>query len=244
MKVIQWLDKFHPPLGGGPTAVLTLINYMQDVEFEIITNAVDGFPLTEKYSCNAFIHSFSPYDIVHLAKYKGITKPFMLPRKVISEYIRFNNKCKYLEKTEYDILHVNGPGINYGFSTFDRLAHIYFLQTISNFNFVNKPKLLTLHGMPSLQTNNYADVKNEAKIIKHFDNIICVEKYICDYVTREAKSKHMQKNIWFIPNSIDITKFNYTIPSYDNNLKVLFIGRLDHVRGLEGDWSAVWRERQ
>ena len=94
MKVIQWLDKFYPPLGGGPTSVLTLINYMQDIEFKIITNAVSGYLRTEKYSNNALIHSFLPHDVVHMAKYKGIAKPFMLPRKVISEYIRFNNKSK------------------------------------------------------------------------------------------------------------------------------------------------------
>jgi len=231
MKVIQWLDKFNPPLGGGPTAVLALINGMQDVEFEVVTNAAYGHPLIEKYSKNAIIHSFLPYDITQHPKYNGVAKPFMLPYKVISEYTRFKNKKKYLEKSDYDILHVNGPEINYGFTTFDRLFHKPFLQKITNFKFADKPKVLTLHGMPSDQTNNPADIYAEKRMIAMFDNIICVGMHIYTRVQNYVEVINQKKNIWFIPSSIDTNNFKYTTPNQNEKLKVLFIGR------LSDDWE-------
>jgi len=232
MKIIQWIDKFNPPLGGGPTSVLALINGMQDVKFEVVANAVYCHPLIEKYSGSAIISSFLPYDITGHPKYKGIYKALLLPYKTLSEYIRFKNKKKYLEKADYDILHVNGPEINYGFTTFDRLLHNPFFQKITNFKFVNKPKILTLHGTPSLETNNPADFYNEKRMIEMFDNIICVEGYIYEYVKKYAESKNA-KNVWFIPNFVDANKFKYTLPTYNEKLKVLFIGRLDPTRGLD-----------
>lgn len=233
MKIIQWLDKFYPPMGGGPTFVITLTGSMPDIEFVIMANASYGYPIVKQYSKNTLIQSFLPNDIIHNSRYKGIAKPILLPYKVISEYIRFKKKQKFLEMECYDILHINGPEINYGFTTFDRQLHGSFFQKIANFNFINKPKVLTLHGMPSLQTNNYCDFYNEKRMIEIFDNIICVEKFIYEHVKEYTESRNLQKNVWFIPNFVDTDKFKFTEPTYKEKIKVLFIGRLDPVRGLD-----------
>lgn len=233
MKVIQWLDKFYPPLGGGPTSVLTLMNGLNEIEFEVVTNASFEYSNLQRYSSNISIRCFLPYDITQRPIYKGLAKPLYLPYKVASEYVRFKNKKKFLMNAEYDILHINGPEINYGFMTFDRLLHRPFLQKISRFDFVDKPKVLTLHGTPSLQTNNYADICNERRIVGMFDTIICVEKYIYCKLREQDKLTDVGINIFYIPNSVDLNIFDYNIPKYSEKLKVLFIGRLDPVRGLD-----------
>lgn len=232
MKVIQWLDKFYPPLGGGPASILTLMNGLKEIEFEVITNASFEYPNLQQYSSNVSIRCFLPYDVTQRSFYKELTKPLYFPYKVASEYVRFKNKKKFLINAEYDILHVNGPELNYGFITFDRLLHRPFLQKISRFDFVNKPKVLTLRGTPSLQTNNYADLCNERQIIEMFDTIICVEKYIYHKLREQDKLTDMGINVFYIPNSVDINIFDYNVPKYSEKLKLLFIGRLAPVRGL------------
>lgn len=227
MKIIQWYDTFNYELGGAPTSILALAEGMKDVESEVIVNAVRNFPLIQKHSENVSIRSFLPYEVFYS------TKLFLLPYKLLLEYIRFKNKKEYLENTKYDILNVNGPTVNWRFIEFDKVLHKPFLQKITNFKFVNKPKLLTLRGMPSDLTNNPIDIYNEKRMIEMFDNIICVDKNIYYSVMKHIKSKNLKKNVWFIPNFVDTSIFKYTIPSHNEKLKILFIGRLDPSRGLD-----------
>jgi len=227
MKIIQWYDTFNYVIGGAPTSVLALADAMKDVESEVIVNAVRDFPLIQKYSENVNIRSFLPYEVFH-----G-TKLFLLPYKLLLEYIRFKNKKEYLENTNYDILNINGPTVNWRFINFDKVLHMPFLQKITNFKFVNKPKVLTLRGMPSDSTNNPIDIYNEKIMIDMFENIICVDKNLYYSAMKHIESKNLEKNIWFIPNFVDTSIFKYTKSHHNEKLKILFIGRLDHSRGLD-----------
>lgn len=228
MKVIQWLDKFNPPLGGGPTVVRNMMKNMPEIEFELLVNAVHDYPLMEKYSENGMIHSFLPYDIVSHSRYKGIVKPIMLPYKVLSEYLRFKNKTKYLQNTDYDIFHLYGPGVNYGFSTFDRVFHMAFLQKITNFSFIKKPKLFSINGWPSESTNNRADQEMEKRIFEMFENIIspCNKHF-------ESIKVLGNKNIFYVPLPIDTKLFDYKPLCPTEKLKICFLGRLTKYRGID-----------
>jgi len=235
MKVIQLADGFHPLIGGGSLAIRTWIENMPDVEFEIVTNALPSQSLLERYpySKNCWIRRFLPVDITYSPIYKARKKILFFPYKILSEWMRFYRKIKYLKKAEYDIIHFNGPVTNYGFFMFHCILHRSFLTKLNDFSSLNRPKLLTLHGLPSEFTHNRADIENEERIIRMFDNIICVESHIASKVKDYSNKIGQDKNVWFIPNSVDTNLFNFAPLPNENKLKIGFIGRLTEDHGLD-----------
>ncbi|KAF5436400.1 Glycosyltransferase involved in cell wall bisynthesis [Candidatus Methanophagaceae archaeon] len=235
MKVIQLADGFYPLVGGGSIAIRTWIENMPDVEFEVITNALPSQNLLERYpySKNCYIRRFLPVDITYSPSYNGRKKLPLVPYKILSEWLRFSRKINYLKRAEYEILHFNGPVTNYGFFMFDRILHRSCLTNLNDFSSINRPKVLTLHGLPSEFTDNRADKENEERIIKMFDNIICVESHIATKVKEYSKKIRQDKKVWFIPNSVDITLFSFAPLPNEDKLKVGFIGRLAENHGLD-----------
>ncbi len=75
----------------------------------------------------------------------------------------------------------------------------------------------------------------EYKII----NLLSNRRVIIKDVRRQSfKKKYVEdtnqdKNIWFIPNSVDTKLFRFTAPVENKKLKVGFIGRLEKSRGLD-----------
>ena len=235
MKVIQLADGFYPLIGGGSIAIRTWIENMPDVRFEVITNALPSQNLLEHYpySTNCYIRRFLPVDITYSPIYKGRIKLPLFPYKILSEWLRFSRKIKYLKRAEYDILHFNGPVTNYGFFMFDRILHRSCLTKLNDFSSIRHPKVLTLHGLPSEFTNNRADKENEERIIRMFDNIICVKSHIATKVKEYSKKIGQDKNVWFIPNSVATTLFSFAPLPNEDKLKVGFIGRLAEDNGLD-----------
>lgn len=237
MKVIQLADGFYPLIGGGSLAIRTWIENMPYIEFEVVTNALPQQPLLEKYpfSSNCQIKRFLPADIKYSGVYKNNLRLGLFPYKLLSEYIRFNRKIKYLETADYDILHFNGPLTNYAFFSYDRLLkRTLFTKCNKQFNSIDKPKVLTFHGLPSEFTQNKIDNENEESMIKIFDYIICVERYIATKVKLYSEDNSLDKEVFFIPNSVDTTLFEFVpkILTDDEKLKVGFVGRLTEDRGL------------
>jgi|LGVF01.1.fsa_nt_gb glycosyltransferase involved in cell wall biosynthesis len=235
MKVIQLADGFYPLVGGGSIAIRTWIENMPDVEFEVVTNALPSQNLLERYlyTKNCYIRRFLPVDITYTPIYTGRKKLPLFPYKILSEWLRFSRKIKYLKRAEYDILHFNGPVTNYGFFMFDRIFHCSCLTKLNDFSSIRHPKVLTLHGLPSEFTDNRADRENEERIIRMFDNIICVESHIATNVKEYSKKIGQDKNVWFIPNSVDTTLFSFAPLPNEDKLKVGFIGRLAENHGFD-----------
>lgn len=235
MKVIQLADGFYPLIGGGSLAIRTWIENMPDVEFEVVTNSFSSQPLIENYqfSNNCKIKRFLPDDITYSNTYRSKYKILLFQYKLFSDFIRFHRKIKYLKNTEYDILHFNGPLTNYAFFSIDRkLNHPFFTKFNKKISSIDKPKVMTLHGLPSEFTQNKIDLINENNMIEIFNNIICVEKYIASKVEAYCEKNNLDTKVFFIPNSVDINLFEFTPLNYSPRLKVGFVGRLTEDRGL------------
>jgi glycosyltransferase involved in cell wall biosynthesis len=232
MKVIQLVDGFYPLVGGGSISIRMLMKTMSDVDFEVVTNALQGLPLVEKYNKNGIIHRFPPNDIARSSVYTEKSKQFLYHYKLISELVRFHRKCNYLKKADYDLLVFNGPLTNYSFFSFDRKINRFFFTKLNNFSFIKKPKIVTLRGIPSWWTYNRIDKENEERVIRTFDNIICVDRSIFVYVQNYLKRIKQEKKVWFIHNSVDINKFSLVPLPNKKKLSVGFIGRLSIEKGI------------
>lgn len=228
--ICQYNPRFYPTMGGGEVYVANIVQAFPDYRFEIITNALDNYDLDEPFSENTRILRFTPYDHnVVPFKNKKLSK-ISFPYRVLSGVIREKKKHAYLKKSMFPLLHVHGIGLEGNFLRVDMWLHRQFFTNMLNFNFVETPKLLTIHNLVSPFTNNPVAKKFEHYLIDQFDNIITVDKNIYLYVKNYAEDK----NIWLIPNSIDTNKFKFNVPSEETDvLKIGFVGRLEYSRGLE-----------
>lgn len=231
--IIQYYPRFYPIMGGTEVYLANIVKDISDCHFEIVTNALYGYPLTEHFSGNAHILRFLPYDR-NLVPFrtKSVSKA-LFPYRLLSDIIRVKKKYAYLKRSKFDLLHVHGIGFEGNFLRVDSWLKFSLFTKLIDFTFINSPKLLTMHNLFSPFTNNPAAKKFEHHIIDQFDNIIAVDKNIQSYVGKYVDDSTQDKNIWFIPNSVDTELFTFTAPIEDKKLKIGFVGRLEASRGLE-----------
>ena len=237
MKLIfQYYERFYPMSGGIETCINSIIENIPKYKFEVLTNAIPDYPLREQHWENALIHRFLPYNH-NFTPYNKIVSKLSFPYRIGCDWVRFHRKCAYLKKTKFDILHVHGACPEGNFLRLNLLLKPLTFTKLMDFSFVSQPKILTLHGLLSALTDDpkvkKVMKKYEVFAIDQFDNIICVDKNIYSYVQEHIEESSQDKNIWYIPNSVDTTKFSFVPPSNEEKLKVGFIGRLESSRGIE-----------
>lgn len=248
MKIIQWVDVFHPRGGGLPVAVKRRMENLPEYDFEVVTNAFQNQKLVERHNDNVVIRRFLPNDIMldeasdRYKLYAGKFEFLFFPYRITSEIIRFRRKCEYLKKADYDIFHLCSPITNYTLFTFDRNIGRACLTKLNDFSFIKRPKVLTIGFLVSQLTKSKVDIENEKKLVQTFDNIICTTEFICSIVKSYLADAKEEKNIWNIPNLVDISKFKPTSQEekmqckadrrYENKIIVTYVGRLDKKKGL------------
>ena len=230
MRIIQYIERFYPTLGGGETHVADIVETIPEYDFEIITNALPRCSSIEQYSNNTVIHRFPPTGNLPLSNNKAISKA-MFPYRVFSEWLRLQRKYQYLKNHDFDILHVHIPFLNLLLRSF-RYMGIHRFDKLVNFSFLNQPKLLTWHTLSSHFTNDLFIKDFERYMVKSFDNMICVDEYIYLPVKKYASELSKEKNIYFIPNSVNTEKFRFEPLREREKLHVCFIGRLEKDRKL------------
>lgn len=232
MKITQYTDRFYPILGGGETHIDEIVKNIPEYEFDILTDAVPGFPYMEQYLSNTTILRFSPSDsILNVSGRRKLSK-ILFPYRVLATWMRLKRKYAYLKKADFDVLHVHGTGISNTLLRVDGKLNKILLTKSIDFSFIKKTKILTVHTLPSNFTNNPLDRKHELRLIDMFDNIICVDKHLYTQIKEYIKEKNTDKGIYFIHNSVDTNKFCYFPLPEEDKIKVLFIGRLSNERGL------------
>lgn len=227
MKIMHYYDRYKPLLGGVETHIENIV-HIKEFNHEIITDAIPSLPIKEEIASNAVVHRFKPYDRT-ISPYKSkIKSRATFPYRVYSDIIRNKSKFDYLNNSDYDILHVHGPALSMNFLRVDKWLRTPLMTKGLRFDKIDKPKILTMHGLFSVFTSNPYAEKYEKRLVNMFDKVICVDDFILDKV----KSYGIENPI-LIPNSIDIGKFKYIKPHKTNKLKLGFIGRIeDKVGGV------------
>lgn len=232
MKIAQYIDRFYPTLGGGETHVAEIVRNIPQYKFDILTDSVAGFTSQEQYLPNTTIFRFSPSDNILKVSGRGMLSKILFPYRVLATWMRLKRKYNYLKNADFDVLHVHGVGISNDLLRLDGKIGRLFLTKSIDFSFVKKPKILTVHALPSNFGNDLLSRKYELRLIDMFDDIICVDKHLSTQIRAYVEEKNTDKEIYFIPNSVDTAKFSYSPLPEGDKLKVLFIGRLSNERGL------------
>jgi glycosyltransferase involved in cell wall biosynthesis len=226
-KIVQFFARYRNGFGGMETHITELVKNLS-YEFEIISDAIPGYPLIEQYSKNVTIRRFKPYNY-GLTPSKSIkTKKILFPYRVLTDIVRIKNKHKYLKKVNYALVHFHDPGVGGALiKSSYMLKSAKIIEILTDYSYV-APKILTVHGLSCLMTDDPLIKEQELTFINQFENIICVDQRLYEFL----KDNLEDKRVWHVPNSIDTKRFKFTPLSIDKNLRVGFIGRLEKSRGL------------
>src|SRR5208337_3962770 len=230
-KIIEYYDKYYPISGGIPTYIHTLAHNMPDHDFDIVTDAIPGSPARERSGDNSIIR-IGPEDAGKFGFDLRILNKILFPYMILADIERFRNKRKYFLGQDYSLIHFHGGGV-LG-SNIGRFAHLIckpILNGLNSFEYIKKPRLLTIHGIYQTMTDTGVVKKYEDTFIQQFDTIICVDKNIFDHVN--ARFGKGQKSIYYIPNPVDTKIFHESAFRDDGRLRIGFIGRLSPDRGID-----------
>ena len=229
----MYRDKFQPIIGGIETHIANIVHSLPEYNFEILTNAIPHKELYEIFGKNSIIRRFKPNDRTIAPFKNSILSKASFPYRILSDISRTSRKIRYLENESYDLLHIHSHDITSNFYRLDRKIRRFAFTKIVEFSSIKKPMVFTFHGLYStLQPNDNMARLFDEKYASSFDNIIVVDRYIESFINNLCKIKRLEKNIWFIPNSVDINKFQYNTNEISDKLKVGYISRIDNIRGL------------
>jgi len=229
-KIIQITTFFHPVIGGVEQHVLELSKELVKKGHQVTIFCSDSTRTKKR--------------IKKLEQNIGKIKIFRFKTLIsISQFYKIYPGLLFrLLKSDYDIVHVHG------FRKFE----IYIALIVSKFK--NKKIIITTHN-PFTTTNrnkflqlfvNFHDITVGKILCRYIDYIICLNKSEIRYL----KQFHIkEKNISIIPNGIsdysfldgDKRKFirKYHISAKKYKYKVLWLGRLNKVKGLDNLEIAV-----
>jgi len=156
------------------------------------------------------------------------TKKILFPYRVLTDIIRIKNKHEYLKKSNYDLVHFHGSGVGGALIKLSyMLKSVKVIEKLTDFSYV-EPKILTVHGLSFFMTDNPLVKEQEMEFINQFENIICVDEGLYNFLDENLEGKR----IWHVPNSVDTKKFKFTHLSSNKKLRIGFIGRLEESRGI------------
>lgn len=231
-KIIHWTFLFFPHLGGISTHIDSIVNNMPEYEHEVATNGIPHTQLVERYSANTIIKRFNPVDVFHFPS-KRLKRRYSLPYGAYCEVLRTFKQKRYFKNTDFELLHVHETDKNLVFLDIALNTNIFSKWSLRMYNLekIRKPKVLTKHFLTVKNFHHPKLIEWDNIFISLFENIICVDVKIFEEVTKYFESTNQEKNVWFIPNGIDIEKFKYVQPKNEEKLKVGIVGRLSAETG-------------
>ncbi len=225
----MYWPRWYPSIGGITTHIHDIVKNISNYNFEIITNAINGAERKESFLKNTIVQRIPPNDLslVH-HKWKRISKIFY-PYIISADIQRIRRKYNFIKKSNHDLIHIHGPYIEPNFVSFDLKLNTKFFNSLVDFNFEKKPKILTCHGLISHISDNPLFWEMEKRVVNMFDKVICVDEYVhSDVMLMRGGSSDVQ----FIPNSVDINQFAYKEMKFHDKLNIGFVGRLSVERGF------------
>ena len=229
--IYQYYDGYYHASGGIETHITDLVTNLHSHDFKIITDARTSLPLIETIASNVIVRRMMPLNESTDPSHKYINTKIAFPYRFIKDVMRTINKRRFLKETEYDLLHVHGMNSGDAISRLSFIAKNDFLiKHYTDLSFIDKPKIVTIHGLSSLMVDNAFIKKIETEYINQFQNLICVDKKLFEYVSNLIGNR---SHAHHIPNSVDCSKFKFSNLNDNDRLKIGFIGRLESSRGLD-----------
>lgn len=223
MKVIHYTPGLR--IGGIERYIETIIKNMKGYDFEIAYDV----PSDE------YIKDLTPHARFNQLKSKSISVP---SRKImrfldpLNAYFRVANLRNYLRNEVFDLLHFHImdliPLLN-GYPIYRETLIAVVSKTYRNIC----PRRRVLFTDHSMFLRFDTRPKEAMFYFDVFDNIICVHKIGYNHAVQECERKEVKKNLWYIPNSVDVNMFHPASDSKESNLRIGYAGRIAAEKGQE-----------
>lgn len=238
--ILHCYDRFFPKIGGIESYISSIIQYFDHYKFDVLTNAIPNYPRNDIFLNKSRVIRMGPSDYSLSGSEHLWFNKIIFPGTVLADIARQNNKIRYLKNNNYDIIHFHGAGI--------LGTNIFYLLN----RFIKKPlfldrydyrqiaprRVLTIHGLHQKLSNNELVKFCEDCFIDQFDEIICVDSHIYTHLMN-TYGDDPSRNVYYIPNSVDVHKYKYSEIPDRENLVVGFIGRLERSRGLDSLYQLI-----
>jgi glycosyltransferase involved in cell wall biosynthesis len=218
--IVHWNKDFYPNSGGGPTHIASLIVSMGNSNHIVVTDDTTGLVRKEDFTDNSKIIRF-PNKISK--NYSSNIRILQYLVDLFHEVRCVNEKIRYLKSGDYEILHVHGLGLYPCLKTLNKYFLFDIYNTILSFSRIDKAKVLTLHN---LMITNKVVKKIYDNYFKQFKFIICVDESIYEYVRARCALIQFNTKVFYIPNGIEIDKFNKNNRISTKRFTVGFVGRV------------------
>ncbi len=235
LKILHFNPRWHPIIGGIITHISDIAASLADFEHEIVTHGSPGRLRFEQLSQNLWVRRIFPIDRKLFPFKNNLIRKILYPSVVVGDFLRMVLVNNYLRETMADLVHVHGPasgwmfeGVQAGLSVPYRLLSFLF-GSKTGFSEYNKPRLLTLHGAPSEWNPSESDSERIAGFLQDFDQVICVDDHILDYIERALSITGLSRTpkLTLVPNWVDAQVFHFSELPDTSRLIVGIVGRVE-----------------
>ena len=207
LKVAHYLPWFYPWLGGIQHYVRDLVTFLDEFEFEIVTNRLPGTTTWERLNARTSIRRFGPIDRRPVSGTSPRMRKIATVANGVKELYRKWHKQAYLKEHPPDVIHLH----RLEELDFQRIAgalHLHFLRRMAlrllEFDGTDRPVLYTDHSRfaQMLPSDVYS-----AHILRNVTGVICVEREGQTRAQRLVKELGLSTRVWYIPNWVDTSLF-------------------------------------
>lgn len=228
--VVHWTSHFYPLLGGVPSHIDSICTGLTGFQHLVVTNRLLGTAPRERFRPNAEILRFGPADIVRSPP-RGMGYKVIVPIASVADFVRGFRQRRFLDSQESAILHVH-----------DIEWNLIQLDTATRLNiggYIVRALYSPPDGIPALITKHFLFPPEAPEKLRYwervltlqFPTIVCVDRGIEEEVRKWAEEERLTRNIIYLPNGVDLSRFApKPLPPFDR-LRVGFVARLDALRG-------------
>lgn len=248
IRVLNYAPLFLPHIGGIEENIYYFARY----------GRVKHLVLTERLPDTANYEQIDNIEVYRAGPTKSDNKsPIQLFKNLALDIPRELRKSQMLRTIDYDILHLRAPYLSSDlFYAMDCVLGSSSFKKFNPWSGTRKPVVATFHLL--LSSTNFVNpeaekafwIKNEKHSWRKFEQfvcskaeiIVCVDQFMIDPLHKLSMGKEVQ----FIPSGIDLTIFRpirkedavNSLPSelrtvFDSTFTVLFLGRLDPMKGVD-----------
>lgn len=225
----MYYPRYLPLKGGIETYISEITTNLPQYNFKILTNSLPNHVNYEKFGQNTEAIRFSPSDYEILPINNPIMNKLILPYRILSDFLRLHRQQSFLQKEDFNLINLHWPYTQLNIALLSKFLKKDIFYRPLHFN-IDTPEVLTIHGLISKLNEDNVFECVESKVLNHYENIICVDKYIYKHVIEVQKDAD---NVWYIPNCVNTDVFNWQSLVKTSFLKVGFIGRLEKSRGID-----------
>lgn len=230
--IVQSSPRFLPLLGGPEIDISTIVSWLKEYRYSVLSNALRDVPTRETLSDNCEVWRVPPEDPFLSSGHEQEPWKWRLLKAAVAELFRNREKTRLLGGLRPDLIHVRDID-GWNLLRMDNLLRTKFFQIwarqLASFARFGTKLLLTKHFQfnPRVTPGNF--LAFEAFLLEQFEFVQCVDRHIFVRV----QETQPQAKVWFTPVYVDTELFSPQPWCENEGLVIGYAGRHDTDKGTD-----------